>query len=62
LVVEPQPGQEKVKLPRLFSLYLRYGAKVCGPPAIDRRFKTIDYLVVLDIQQLSADARETFFG
>ncbi len=41
-----------IKIPRLFRIYLEYGAKACGPPAIDRRFKTIDYLVVLDIATL----------
>ncbi len=34
---------ENVKMPRLFRTYLRYGAKVCSPPAIDRQFKTIDF-------------------
>ena len=38
----------KVRLPKLFSLYKRYGAKVCGPPALDRHFKTIDYMVLFD--------------
>ncbi|HXV76406.1 MAG TPA: GNAT family N-acyltransferase [Candidatus Polarisedimenticolaceae bacterium] len=52
----------KIELPKLFSLYLRYGAQVCGPPAIDRCFKTIDYLVVLDVERLGADARKTFFA
>jgi len=52
----------KVRLPKLFSLYLRYGAKVCGPPAIDRCFKTIDYLVVLDIEALDENSRRMFFA
>lgn len=57
------PGEvEPVQLPKLFSLYLRYGAKVCGPPALDRQFKTIDYLVLLDIEDLSPDSRELFFA
>jgi putative hemolysin len=55
------PTDERVVLPQLFRIYLRYGAKVCGPPAIDRFFKTIDYLVVLDIEDLDDDARKTFF-
>jgi len=64
--VEPfEPGlpasTDDVKLPKLFSLYLRYGAKVCGPPAIDRYFKTIDYLVLFDREDLDADHRATFF-
>ena len=44
------PWPIEVKLPRLFSTYLGIGAKVCSPPAIDRRFKTIDFLVMLDIR------------
>ncbi len=50
------------KLPPLFRTYLRYGAKVCGPPAIDREFKTIDYLVVLDVDALGRARFELFFG
>ncbi len=50
-----------VKIPRLFRIYLEYGAKVCGPPAIDRRFKTIDYLVVLDIATLDQRTFHMFF-
>ena len=48
----PILSQEKYKLPRLFRTYLKYGAKVCSPPAIDRMFKTIDYLVMLDMTSL----------
>lgn len=50
-----------VKIPRLFRIYLEYGAKVCGPPAIDRRFKTIDYLVMLDIATLDHRTFHLFF-
>ena len=49
-------------LPPLFRTYLRYGAKVCGPPAIDREFQTIDYLVVLDVDALSRGSFKLFFG
>lgn len=41
-----------VKIPPLFAIYLRYGAKVCGPPAIDREFKTIDFLTLLDLNNV----------
>jgi len=59
----PAAGDEApVELPKLFSLYLRYGAKVLGRPALDRYFKTIDYLVLLDIEDLSPDSREMFFA
>jgi putative hemolysin len=38
------------KIPRLLSAYLALGAAVCGPPAIDREFRTIDFLTWLDIE------------
>jgi putative hemolysin len=40
------------RLPRLFEGYLNLGALVCGEPALDRNFKTIDFLVALDIQAM----------
>lgn len=49
-------------IPRFFRTYLRFGAKVCGPPAIDRLFKTIDYLVIFDVGLMDAQMRKTFFG
>ncbi len=42
-----------VDLPSLIKGYLRLGALVCGPPALDRDFGTADFLVLLDIQKLS---------
>lgn len=50
-----------IELPSLFRTYLRYGALVCGPPAIDREFKTIDYLVLLDSEALEPRSRALFF-
>ena len=37
------------KLPELFRIYLHHGARICSPPAIDRRFKTIDFLMLFDL-------------
>jgi putative hemolysin len=51
-----------VALPPLFQIYLRYGGKVCSPPALDRRFKTIDFLVLLDVAALTPRAHRMFFG
>ena len=51
-----------VELPILFRTYLRYGALVLSPPAIDREFKTIDYLVMLDVDGLSPRTHQMFFG
>jgi len=39
--------------PKLLSAYLSLGAKICGVPAIDREFKTIDFLTFLDLETLS---------
>jgi putative hemolysin len=50
-----------VKIPRLMKIYLTYGAKICGPPAIDRHFKTIDYLGLIDVQQLDPQTYRYFF-
>ena len=42
------------KFPTLFELYLRYGARAIGAPAIDRTFGTIDFLLLLDTSTLNA--------
>lgn len=39
-------------IPLLMRLYLENNAKVCSPPAIDRVFRTIDYLMVFDLEEL----------
>jgi putative hemolysin len=38
--------------PRLLRAYLNIGAKVCAAPAMDREFKTIDFLTLMDLQNL----------
>jgi putative hemolysin len=74
LQVSPRPGFEcspdgyfvvdgqEVAVPRLCQTYLRFGAKVCGPPAIDRQFKTIDFFVLFDAHEMSARTRQLFFN
>lgn len=49
------PFKGRYEIPKLFGMYLRNGAKICGPPALDRYFGTIDFLTMLDIEQ--ADRR-----
>jgi len=34
---------------------LRLGAVICGPPALDREFGTVDFLMLLDMRKLSSD-------
>jgi putative hemolysin len=45
-------SSHKIKVPKLLSAYLSLGAKICGAPAIDREFKTIDFLTFLDLASL----------
>lgn len=70
--VRPKPGFEcdvsdspswptEVKIPKLFRTYLGIGAKVCGPPAIDRAFKTIDYFVMFDLLEAGDRIRRLLF-
>lgn len=59
---EAEIAEEPVKMPTLFGMYLKIGARVISPPAIDRAFKTIDYLVLLDVYDLDERARKMFFG
>ena len=42
----------KDKIPTLLQTYLKVGAKVCGIPAIDRSFKCIDFLTLLDVDNI----------
>jgi len=48
------------KIPKLLRAYLSIGAKICGPPAIDREFKTIDFLTLLDLEALHPRVRARF--
>jgi len=47
--------------PRLFQAYLDISARVCGPLAIDREFKTIDFLTLVDLKALPDRVRKRFF-
>jgi putative hemolysin len=66
----PQPGLTcqstgaAVKIdrpPRLFRAYLEISGRICGPPAIDREFKTIDFLTLVDLAKLPDRVRTRFF-
>src|SRR6266705_5614838 len=48
--------------PKLLRAYLAIGAKICGPPAIDREFGTIDFLTLLDLHTLPMMVRTHFLG
>jgi putative hemolysin len=43
------------KLPSLIKGYLRIGALVCGPPALDTEFGTADFFLLLDFRSLKEE-------
>ena len=49
-----------VKIPRLMMAYLAAGAVICGEPAIDREFKTIDFLTWMDLRAMPARVLRKF--
>jgi putative hemolysin len=53
-------AEEAVKIPKLLRAYLSVGAKICGPPALDRSFKTIDFLTLLDSESVPPLVRQRF--
>jgi putative hemolysin len=56
------PGDVPMALPHLLRAFLAVGAKVCGPPALDPEFKTIDFLTILDLESLTEAARQNLLG
>ena len=53
---------EVPKLPKLLRTYLNLGAKICGPPALDRSFKTIDYLTWQDLGALPPNVASRYLA
>jgi putative hemolysin len=41
---------EAPRIPRLLTAYLGMGASICGEPALDREFRTIDFLTWVDVE------------
>ena len=54
--------EEPPKIPKLLRAYLSIGAKICGPPALDRQFKTIDFLTLLDLRAMPVPVRARFLS
>jgi putative hemolysin len=49
-------------VPRLLRAYLALGAKICGEPAIDREFSTVDFLTWLDLETLGSPLLRKILG
>jgi putative hemolysin len=50
----------EIKVPRLMKIYLNYGAKICSPPAIDRLFKTIDFMTLISLDDIDEKTLKMF--
>lgn len=59
-VADHTPFTGEYPIPKLFSFYLRYGAKLCSPPALDRHFGTIDFLTWMDTNSIMGKLTEAF--
>ncbi len=55
-----EPLAESPAPPRLLAAYLGVGARICSPPALDREFKTIVFLTMLDCLNGSPGATGRF--
>ena len=49
------------RTPRLFRAYLEVSGRLCGPPAIDPEFRTIDFLTLVDLYRIPDRVRSRFF-
>jgi putative hemolysin len=57
-----EPSPEYGKVPKLLRTYLAIGARICGAPAWDKEFGTIDFLTLLDLRTISSSARNRFLA
>jgi putative hemolysin len=53
----PEARRSNVTISNWFRICLRLGTKLCGLPAINRQFRSIDFPVFLDIEQLGSRKR-----
>lgn len=58
----PLAEKTDIAIPKLLRAYLTVGAKICGPPALDRQFGTIDFLTLLDIESIAPETRARFLS
>ena len=56
------PSGDCPRPPKLLRTYLAVGARICGPPAIDREFRTIDFLTLMDLHELPPSMKARLLG
>ncbi len=60
--VDAVPVPARTALPPLLKGYLRLGAKVCGPPALDPDFGVADFFVLLGMAEIDRRYLTFFLG
>ena len=58
----PEGQRSEVAIPSWLRVCLQFGTRLCGPPAINRQFRTIDFPAFLDVTQLGQKTRRILFG
>ncbi len=53
---------QDIKIPELFRIYLKHKANICSLPAYDKMFNTVDFLTLLDINDISPKQYEFFIS
>lgn len=48
------------KIPAIFKGYLRLGGLICGEPAMDREFGSIDFFILVDVDRVPARYKQHF--
>jgi TolB-like protein len=56
------PQRSVIGVTQVLRTYLGLGAGLCGPPAMVRQFRTIDYFVLLDLERLDRRIHYLLFG
>jgi putative hemolysin len=47
-------------IPPLVKFYLHMGARLCGEPAVDKKFKCVDFLTLFDMEAISETAQRKY--
>ncbi len=59
----PPPACEELpaaRIPKLLKTYVAVGSRICGIPALDQEFGTVDFLTLLDLEEMSPAAKSRF--
>ena len=62
-LLEAKADGERVRqsrMPALIKGYLKIGARICGEPAWDKDFNTVDFPVIVDVENMDRRYRRHF--